>query len=137
MQPLRNILSFPAASLVAGVGYSAMNQHAGSDAVTFLPVAAAASIVAFIHALALGLPAALALRHFGKLNLPYVLGGSFLIGALPVPLLVMLSRGSVGALREAALLFGSCGILGLIAGYTWFCIADLSPDNSSERTREG
>ena len=136
MQPLRNILSYPAASVVAGVGYSALNQHAGSDGVTFLPIAAAASIVALIHALALGLPAALALRHFGKLNLPNVLVGSFLIGALPVPLLLMLSRGPIGSLRETVLLVGGCGVLGLVAGFTWFCIAELSPNKSLERTRD-
>jgi hypothetical protein len=137
MAGLRNILAFPVASLVAGVAYAAMNSIDGADAVVFLPAVGIATVIALVHAVVLGLPIALALKRLGKLKLPYVLTSAFLIGALPLPVILLATNSVKWDLREVALSVGFCGIVGLLAGYVWFYVADLSSNTSLERTREG
>ena len=137
MAVLRNIIAFPIASLVAGVAYASMNNGSGGAPDVILPAIGIASVVALLHALVLGVPSAVVLRHFGKLKLPYILACAFLIGALPLPLGLLFTGSVSWTLREAILSMASCGVLGLLAGAVWFYVSDLSSNASLERTREG
>jgi len=137
MAVLRNIIAFPVASLVAGIAYASMYNGSGVAPDAILPAIGLASVVALLHAVVLGVPSALVLRHFGKLKLPYILACAFLIGALPLPLGLLFAGSVSWTLRESVLSMAFCGVLGLVAGAVWFYVSDLSSNTSFERTREG
>lgn len=102
-----------------------------------LPYASAAAMVTYAHALLLGVPAFLLLRH--RLNAPTIAGTSFAIGALPVLILVSANTGDYSMVNGKVLVEAGRttwagyvanletaavgGILGLATGVVWMAIA--------------
>jgi hypothetical protein len=136
MSALRNISAFVVAALVVGVAYAALSAADGSDDVAFLPALAGAALIALLHGAVLGVPAVLMLRHFEKLKLPFVLFVAFAIGALPLPILLIMTRGFDWTVGWYATIALACGVLGALGGLTWWLVAGMSSNKSLERTRE-
>lgn len=95
-----------------------------------------ASAIALAHAVLLGVPSILALNYLDRLRLPYVVPVSFLIGALPIPVLLPAIGNVSWSLPEMILSMGVCGLVGAIAGAVWFFAAGLPSNKSLERSRE-
>ena len=135
MSALRNIFAFVVAALVVAVAYAALNAADGSDDVVFLPALAVAALIALLHAAVLGVPAFHLLRRLDRLKLPYVLIVAFVIGALPLPILLIMTRGFDWTVGWYATIALACGVLGALGGLTWWLVAGMSSNKSLERTR--
>jgi len=135
MSALRNISAFVVAALVVGVAYAILNAADGSDDVVFLPALAVAALIALLHAAVLGVPALLLLRHLERLKLLYVLFVAFAIGALPLPILLIITRGFDWTVGWYATIALACGSLGALGGLTWWLVAGVPSNKSLERTR--
>ena len=115
-----------------------------------------ASVVTYAHAILLGVPAMLVLGHMHRLTRLSVLVASFLIGVLPVAILISYSEitTTTGAFSvngvwhriggrltlagwisnvEGILL---CGVLGLVAGIFLWSLSGASANNALEQTRD-
>jgi hypothetical protein len=137
----RTILSLPVAALVVGVvggvGFAAMVGLNAFSPRVILSAIGLASVVALVHVLVLGVPFILVLKHFGSLKLHFIVPLSFLIGAFPIPIILLTTGSARWTLPSTLLSMLACGLLGVTAGVVWFYVSGLPSNKSLERTRDG
>src|SRR5580765_2326479 len=91
---LRRVLAIPASALAVGLSYFALRMRPGvvppGDASDFF----LATLVALAFALIVGLPSLWLLRRFNRFTRFNVLMCAFVLGAIPIPALVLLKGNS-------------------------------------------